>query len=260
MELNSHQKRQMFEDGYTIVRGAVPLVMVEEARRAINHSLGSEGMPSEELAKMNATSYCPGMGARPVMTDLFNKTPLFPLCESLVGQGNLLPATGTQIALRFPRETSEPVEPKGHIDGRGTGTNGIPKGEFRRGFTMLAVVLLSDLPEPYSGNFTVWPGSHRVFETIFREKGPAALAEGIDTVPLDVAPVQITGKPGDVVLCHHQIVHAACANSSPNIRYAAIFRGKHVDADKNGTDAMVDIWREWPGLRDVMQTSEAAEA
>ena len=64
------------------------------------------------------------------------------------------------------------------------------------------------------------------------------------------APVQITGQAGDIVITHHQIVHSAAPNCSPNIRYAAIFRGRHKDAEANGTEAMTDIWREWPGIRE----------
>jgi len=257
MQLNRQQKQQLYEDGYLVIPGALPRVMVGEARRAINHHLGSEGMPPDELAKMGATTYCPGLGKEAVITDLFNHSPLFALCESAVGEGNLLTASGGQIALRFPRATSDRVEPKGHIDGRGTGINGIPKGEFRRGFTMLAVVLLSDLPEPYSGNFTVWPGTHRFFETIFREQGPAALADGIDMMELPTAPVQITGAAGDAVITHHQIIHSAAPNCSPNIRYAAIFRGRHKDVETNGTEAMTDIWREWPGIREALEQPAA---
>jgi hypothetical protein len=257
MQLNRQQKEQLYGDGYLVIPGVAPRLMVEEARRSINHHLGAEGMPPDELPKMSATTYCPGLGSEPVITDLFNRTPLFALCESAVGEGNLLAASSAQIALRFPRATSDRVEPKGHIDGRGTGTNGIPKGEFRRGFTMLAVVLLSDLPEPYSGNFTVWPGTHRLFESVFREHGPAALAEGIDMIEVPAPPVQITGKMGDAVITHHQIVHSAAPNCSPDIRYAAIFRGRHQDVETNGTEAMTDIWREWPGLREVIETPAA---
>lgn len=253
MQLNRQQLRQMHDDGYIVVRGAVPQVMVDEARRAINHDLGTAGMPTTEMQRMGATSYCDALRNAPVLTDVFNKTPLFPLCETFVGEGNLLPAGGVQIALRFPGETSDPREPHGHIDGRGTGTNGMAKGTFARGFTALVVVLLSDLPEPYSGNFTVWPGTHRQFEQVFRDHGPESLAEAIDTMPIDVAPVQITGKAGDAVICHHQIVHTACPNSSPNIRYAIIFRACHVDVKTNGVEAMTDIWREWPGVRAVVE-------
>jgi len=252
MELNSTQKRQMFNDGYVVVKGVIPPVMVEAARRSINHSLGTNGLHPDELTKFAAQSYCPELQGKPVITDIFNRSPLFALCESLVGEGNLLTTGSGQIALRFSRPTSDLAEPKGHIDGRGTGTNGIPAGTFHRSFTMLAVVLLSDLPEAYSGNFTVWGGSHRFFEQIFREQGPEALAKAVDTMDTGSPPVQITGSAGDVVICHHQLKHTAAPNSSPNVRYAAIFRGKHKEADKNGVEVMTDIWREWDGVREVI--------
>jgi hypothetical protein len=249
MQMNAAQRRQMADEGYIVVRGAVPPLMVEEARRAINHSIGNVGVGGD-LDKQRATTYCQELTKAPVMTDVFNKTPLYSLCESAVGEGNLLPVSGAQIALRFPNATGERAEPKGHLDGRGTGTNGIPLGEFRRGFTILVVVLLSDLPEPYSGNFTVWPGTHHQFEQVFREKGPAALADSIDTMDTGVEPVQITGRAGDAVLCHHQLKHTACGNASPNIRYAVIFRACHKDVSTNGVESMMDIWREWPGLKE----------
>jgi hypothetical protein len=252
MQLNRVQKQQMYDAGYLVIRGAVPRLMIEEARRAVNHYLGEQGLPTEELKKMGAQTFCPDLTKAPVMTDLFNKSALFPLCESLVGEGNLLAVSNTQIALRFPRPTSDPAEPKGHIDGRGTGTNGMALGEFARGFTMLAVVLLSDLPETHSGNFTVWPGTHSVFEKVFKEQGPEALANAVDTIETGTPHVQVTGQAGDVVLCHHQLKHTAAPNSSPNIRYAAIFRACHKDVAVNGVEAMTDIWREWPGVREVV--------
>ncbi len=249
MKLNSKQLRQMHDDGYLVLKGMVPRVMVDAARQAINHHIGEYGMPPDELNTYRAQTYCRSITKEPPLTDLFNKTPVFAACEQLVGEGNLLPAPSAQIALRFPRADTEPQEPQGHIDGQGTGTNGIPRGEFARSFTMLAVVLISNLPKPYSGNFTVWPGTHRQFETVFKEKGPAYLADGIGAVELCSEPVQITGGPGDVVITHHQLVHTAVANSCPDIRYAAIFRGRHKDAEQNGVAAMTDIWREWEGLR-----------
>src|SRR5690606_18979540 len=118
--------------------------------------------------------------------------------------------------------------------------------------TMLAVVLLQDLPEAYSGNFTVWPGSHRFFEQYFRERDPSVLAQGMPDAELPREAVQITGRAGDVVLAHHHLVHGAAPNYSPDIRYAGIFRLRHKDVEQVGTDAMRDIWREWPGMREVV--------
>jgi hypothetical protein len=249
MKLTMQQLRQMRDDGYLVLRGLIPAAMIDDARQAINHHLGEYGLPPDELPTMRAQTYCRDINRASVFTDLFNRTPLFAVCEQLVGAGNLQETGAVQIALRFPRADREPQEPRGHIDGQGTGTNGMPKGTFARGFTMLAVVLLADLPEPYWGNFTVWPGTHAQFETVFKEQGPAYLADGIGRVPLCSGPVQVTGKAGDIILTHHQIVHTAAPNSGPNIRYAAIFRVRHKDVDTIGVEAMTDIWREWEGLR-----------
>ena len=51
---------------------------------------------------MRSRSYCKELQNAPVITDLFNKSPVFPIAESLIGTGNVLPAGSAQIALRFP--------------------------------------------------------------------------------------------------------------------------------------------------------------
>ena len=127
MELTRRQKLDFHEYGYLKLSGIVPRVMVDAARHAINHSIGNVGMHEEDLATMRARSYCQELQKDPVLTDLFNKTPIVPLAESLVGAGNVLPAASAQIALRFPGPlTADPGEPRGHLDGLGTGTNGMP--------------------------------------------------------------------------------------------------------------------------------------
>ena len=35
---------------------------------------------------------------------------------------------------------------------------------YSRGFTAFATVYLDDVPEPFCGNFTVWPKSHRTMD------------------------------------------------------------------------------------------------
>jgi len=254
MQLSPLQMQNFYRDGYVVVRNAVPRLMTDAALYAINQSLGYEGLALEDLPKFRAQSYCPNVKSTPVINDLFNKTPLFDLVDSMLGRGNLLPITGGQIALRFPGHGKQNSRTfGGHLDGIGTGSNGIPVGEFRRGFSALVTVLLQDLPEPFAGNFTVWPQTHRVAETFFREATPEALREGMPELDLPCEAVQITGQAGDAVISHHQLIHGAAPNQSPNIRYAAIFRPRHQLTEEVGTDAMTDIWREWEGVRAVVE-------
>jgi hypothetical protein len=248
--LTRRQKRHFYEEGYVVVPGAVPRLMVDAARQAINHSVGSVGVREENSAQYRPAALCDELRSQALMTGLFNNASVIGAAESMIGEGNLHPAGGVQIALRFPGAVgTDAGEPHGHLDGLGSGTNGTPKGEYVRGFTALAVIYLGDVPEPYSGNFTVWPKSHTFFRDYFTENGHGVLAEGMPRVELPEPPVQITGSAGDLVLAHHQIVHTAAPNGSANIRYAAITRLRHLDIKENGPDVYTDIWREYPGLR-----------
>ena len=141
--------------------------------------------------------------------------------------------------------------PTPHLDGMYSPTNGVPKGQIQN-FTALAGVFLSDLPGPNAGNFTVWPGTHRIYEAYFRERGPQALLEGMPAVPLP-EPVQITARAGDAILCHYQLAHAANGNASPHIRYACFFRLSRVAHETAHGECMTDIWREWDGMRDFVK-------
>jgi ectoine hydroxylase-related dioxygenase (phytanoyl-CoA dioxygenase family) len=118
---------------------------------------------------------------------------------------------------------------------------------------------LSDIPHADMGNLTVWPGTHRHYERYFRERGPQGLLDGMPQVPLP-APLQLTGQPGDAVLCHYQLGHGIAGNGSPSIRYAVYFRLKHVDHDSIHWECMTDIWREWAGMREVVPVRSAPPA
>ena len=71
-------------------------------------------------------------------------------------------------------------------------------------------------------------------------------------VTLPEGPVFVTAEAGDVIFAHHAMVHTGGPNTSPNIRYAVIFRAKHARIDDIGFDAFTDIWREWDGVREAV--------
>jgi hypothetical protein len=248
MQLTYAQKQQIFEKGYVKVPGVVPQVMVNEALKAINHSLGDKGIDPEKLATFRAQSYAPEVQKSPAILDLINKTPALALAESAIGEGKTQPVSGGQIALRFPQMTDPPPAPAPHLDGMHTPTNGVPKGQILN-FTMLLGVVLSDVSQPYAGNLTLWPGSHYLYERYFREHGWESLFGGMPPVDLP-EPEQMMGKAGDIVLCHYQVGHSVAINVSPHIRYAIYFRLNHVDHEQTKRDALTNIWLQWEGMRD----------
>ena len=242
VRLTTAQKAGLFEDGYVRVPGVVPAARVEAALRAINHSIG-QGLPPSEMAIYRSRSFCPELQRARVILDLCHETAAAGLAESLLGPIEAV-RTG-QIALAFP-QTGTPEPPYPHLDGLHTPTNGVPAGEVRS-FTLLVGVILSDVTTAGAGNLTVWPGSHRLYETYFRERGPKSLLEGMPKVELP-EPVELTGRTGDVVLCHYQLAHAVGANTSPHVRYAVYFRLKSRGHDGRRWDCLTDVWKEWPGL------------
>jgi len=255
MILELAAKRRFVDQGFLVVPGVLARERVDDVLHAINHSLG-EGIPREELATYRAQSYCPELQDTELLRDLFDRSPAWECCEDLVGAGKLQPARRFQIALRFPLPQGTPAKPTNcHLDGIGTGTNGIPAGTYRRFFTGIAVFLLSDLPRDKMGNFTVIPGSHRAAAQLFQRRGHEILADGMPPweefgdLP---EPVAVTGRAGDLVIAHHLLLHAAGQNLSPHIRYAAICRIRHVDVEEFAEEALVEPWHEWPGLREVV--------
>jgi hypothetical protein len=80
--------------------------MVDRALHAINTSVG-EGMNRNEMPILRAQSFCPELREEPVSRDLFQKTPLFDIAESLLGKGKANFGRG-QIALRFPLHQDPP--------------------------------------------------------------------------------------------------------------------------------------------------------
>ena len=251
MQLTRGQQEQFVEQGYVVVPGVIPRPLIDDALRAINTSLG-EGIRREELDSQRARTFCPELAGASVITDLLFESPAFALAESMLGAGNVRRPKGAQIALRFPGPRHVPFTPV-HIDGFSVANNGVEPGTVLR-FSLLAQMPLSDVTGPESGNFTVWPGTHRLYEAYFREHGPMSLAKGMPPVDLP-EPVQLTVNAGDLVLAHYQVGHGFTPNQSPNIRYAVFFRLFHTSHRPDDLSPMTDIWKEYEGLRQSAPTA-----
>jgi hypothetical protein len=244
VRLTEGQGAELVRDGYVVVPGLVPLPRIASALKAINHSIG-RGLPPDQVAVYRSRSFCPELQRERVILDLFHETPARVLAGALLGR--IEDVRSGQIALAFP-QMQAPAPPYPHLDGLHTPTNGVPAGEVRS-FTLLVGVVLSDVRAAGAGNLTVWPGSHRLYEAHFRERGPKSLLEGMPPVTLP-DPVEVTARPGDVILCHYQLAHAVGANTSPDIRYAVYFRLKARGHDGRRWECLTDLWKEWPGLRE----------
>lgn len=164
VKLTTEQEEDLVRDGYVRVPDLIPAPRIAAALKAINHSL-ARGLPPDQVAVYGSRFFCPELQRTSAILDLFHETPARALAESLLGRIEEV-RTG-QIALAFP-QMEPPAPPYPHLDGLHTPTNGVPPGEVRS-FTLLVGVMLSEVRAPGAGNLTVWPGSHRLYESYFRD-------------------------------------------------------------------------------------------
>ena len=83
--------------------------MVDAARKAINHSIGAVGMHEGDLEKFRAQSYCNEIRNKPELVDLFSKTPVQQIAESLMGEGNVQVPGSAQIAPPISRSVAHSI-------------------------------------------------------------------------------------------------------------------------------------------------------
>src|SRR5882724_10073043 len=160
--LTPAQERALVDEGYLLVPGLVSRDRVEAALRAVNHSLGEQGIAQDALWTMRAQTFCPELVSAPPILDLYSGTGLRALAEAAIGAGKVRAPTTGQIALRFPQAPGEGAaarEPYPHIDGMPGPLNGVAPNAIGH-FTALGGVFLNDVELPFRGNFTVWPGTH----------------------------------------------------------------------------------------------------
>lgn len=258
MQIHDEQRRAFYRDGYLQIPGAVPRAYVERALAAINADLG-RGLDPTRIEEFYARSFCPELRSSAAILELFEATPARSLADALVVPGELRAPRQGQIALRFPG-CSPPTGTLGtgapdparalrpHLDGTYNPSNGVRKGHVAH-FTLLAMIALSDVDKDFAGNFTVWPGSHHLYEQYFRSHDVREMTRGTPHVDGLPAPYQTRVKAGDLLLAHYQLGHTGAPNLSAFVRYAVFFRLYHRDHDPNALDILADIWREYTALR-----------
>ncbi len=259
MELSKQQFMALREEGYVVIPGAVSRILIDRARRAIHHDLGTRGMDPARFDEYRGRSYCPEVKNTAAISDLYTASPLSGLAASAFGERALMPVGGGQIALRFPSDATMPRPPTPHIDGadyqKRHANDQVPPIGTLHSFSMLCGVFLADIPTTDAGNFTVWPGTHRLIGEWVREHGvkdvatPENVRGIIPRLPDWPEPVQVTAAAGDAVLTHHFTAHGIANNLSPNIRYAVFFRLTCEGHRERADEVFREMWLEWEGLR-----------
>lgn len=235
----------LISDGFAIFPQLIAPELVERARSAIDEDLRLRFDPARQ-SEYDNQSYCPDLRGTPPILDLLENSPMVGVLDEVLGLSAIDWDRG-QVAIRRAHNVEEPEPPHPHIDGFGSGKNGLDEGRVYS-FTCLVGIFLTETARDFAGNFTVWPGSHRTYEQYFRARGERALTEPMPQLKLG-APRQIHAKPGDAILCHYQLAHAAAVNTSDFDRIAIFFRIWLRDLDAHRWHRLTNIWDGWGALR-----------
>jgi ectoine hydroxylase-related dioxygenase (phytanoyl-CoA dioxygenase family) len=236
------QWRDQFRvDGYSQFPNITPLPLVKAALEAIASDL-TNNYESERQVEYDNVSYCPNLRRTHAIMDLLERSPIASVIDEALGLDKVAWGDG-QIAIRRAHNCDSEIPPEPHIDGFASGLNNLEEGKIYN-HTATVGVFLTPVTRAFAGNFTVWPGSHHIFENYFRERGPCALKEPMPTPEVGTA-VQLLCEAGDAVLCQYELAHSAAVNTSDTDRIAVFFRLWFCDLEKRRWEALTNIWNGW---------------
>jgi len=253
VDLTQEQRQSFMDDGYLIIKGAVQPCLVAAALSEINRSLLKPG--SVVHTEDGKTKHCSDIASSDTVMALLYATQLWTLAQRLMGRGCVAKVNGAQIALRAPDSNAVPLEvdealppQQWHIDGMHN-----PEAQYS-GFSLLVGVALSDQKASNCGNLIAFTGSHHMTHPIVRQE-----AEKPGSYPFLQEKGSKVGMPalscgrqmllgvGDAVLLHQKTAHRVGINCSPDIRYQAYFRLKHIDHAAHLADGSIHqgLWRQF---------------
>ncbi len=232
------------QQGWVVLRGVVDAERIHAANQAIEHDLQTRFDPSR-MEEYTHISACPDLRDQPVIADLLAAPPLQQALHDVLDVDRMRWGDG-QIAVRWPGQCADDRGIEPHIDGVSTGRNGV-LGPLLHSFTALVGVFLTPSTGPFSGNFTVWPGSLEVLRDWFRSRGRRGLLEGMPSIdPATLAdPVQLEVEPGDAVIANYLLFHANAGNASATRRHAVFWRLGKRGLALHRYSSLTEPWRDW---------------
>lgn len=214
--LDQRQKQFFAEQGYVVVRRAVPRSLLDAARREVASRVAIEPPPAGHRG--HYSYFLAGPPPDPLRALLYD-SPALAAAESLIAPSKFEAPEQVQVSLNVPPYDHRPGGP--HIDGLAP-----PESDGRPGtFTLLAGIFLTDQTEEWMGNLWVWPGSHRAAAAYFHEHGSDALLQSSPYPRVELAePCQVVGRAGDVLLAHYLLGHNIGGNTGAVRREVIYFR------------------------------------
>lgn len=242
--LTPDQLGSFLSDGFVVVRDAVPMTLITDARRFINASIG-RGTVDRSIPGL--VGVAGSAAAAPALLSLFHgKGSRVPtVAQNLLGKGRVRAPMWAQVAVRFPSPCGSAAEDKRRlaVGGRAWHVDGINEGKHSH-FSLLAGICLSDASAPGSGGLGVHPGAHWSLQSKLKHsvdtRGSEWKKDFQGQGKPDLGdPIEVLLRAGDVVLAHQKLPHLGMPNVSADPRYAVYFRLEHVNQE-GLSDACLD--------------------
>ena len=221
-KLSDYKRRRWDSDGYLYIEGALnpdEVALYTREVDALREKPGWEPMESplghyqwvESAINPGTEKFMDRrdlVGYGKPFADLIDRSPIFDYVVDLMGPHICLSMTQAIV-----RGSGDGFEGYTHTDG-GQALRRVRVSETSPPVAMKAMYLLSDIEFPGSGNFTVFPGSHRRPYPAFGD--PSIDPEMPGAVPL-------LGKAGDCILFPHALWHGPSRNNSGRARKTLLY-------------------------------------
>ena len=124
--LTAADKEFFKENGYLVVRGALEQEAIDAALDRLWEAMDEDRNDPESWIRQGYRTV--PVGSEEVISSTTYSNRVFAMAEELVGKDKLHTSGGAGPHINFPDPDRKWSEPRGHLDGYHTPTNGVPKG------------------------------------------------------------------------------------------------------------------------------------
>lgn len=270
---------ELVADGFTVLRGVVPMHVLEIANAAAAELL-AQGTGTDlsylgdrrKMAQLkpnprNQDPFFISGGTNHLdILSLYYASPVAAMIEHLLhgdhrdkGQAQRAAVHGAQVAFRMtmPRIGASS---SGKVGGSSWHVDGLDRGKYGS-FSLLVGFPLNDQADAFSGNLCLHAGSHHTLQPYLKNYAMQALVTESDAERAQVhrlprpdlgEPVQVRLNAGDVVIALHKVAHLGGPNYSQEVRKMIYMRVSHAKHAELRVDALDDLWIEYEGLHDLV--------
>jgi hypothetical protein len=204
-------EEQFSQEGFVFIRGVVEPELCRQAMDRVRQIV--PGLPDDPRTWESPavpTLHTPYFGevgqSDPGLDKIIDAPGLQHAIERLFGgPGRYNGQKNYYLFLRpFDPKAKQGLTQAGHID---FGNQPIPA--LYRGFV---VQLMLHDSEPFAGNLTLHPGTHKVVQKLVMDNPSVQFKSGMVPDLVQPPPVEFVGKAGDICLMHHLVFHSGNAS------------------------------------------------